>query len=211
MIQTRQFPLSSSQTVQRARGRADSSLRRVQKLRGFAAAQRILGVDPGLHITGYGVIEAQQSTDALPSWKLVEGGVLRARATDTLPQRLQTLHVGLAEVLREHTPDIVVIEDLFSTYAHPRSALLMAHARGVLMLAAQEANVVVHTFTPNEVKQVVSGNGHASKSAMQNAVRQHLKLAAPPNPPDVADALALALCFAARWHAAQQIGEATAI
>ena len=210
MIKTQPFPLAS-QTVQRARGRSDSSLRRVQKLRGFEAAQRILGVDPGLQITGYGVIEAGESKSAVPQWKLVEGGVLRARATDTLPQRLQTLHDGLAEVLREHMPDIVVIEDLFSTYAHPRSALLLAHARGVLMLAAQEFGAPLHTFTPNEVKQVVAGNGHASKSAMQAAVRQHLKLAMAPNPPDVADALAVALCFASRWHAAQQIGDATAI
>lgn len=180
-----------------------SALRRARRLAGhteLGISQRILGVDPGLHRTGYGLIE---SDDAGIS--LLEGGVLRAKATDEFPKRLQDLHDGLAEVLREHKPDVVVIEDLFSTYAHPRSALLMAHARGVLMLAAQEASVPVHSFTPNEVKQVVAGNGHASKTAIQNAVRARLSLKATLHPPDLADALAIAICFALRREVASKM------
>ena len=165
-------------------------------------ARRILGVDPGLHNTGYGIIELPVGTNGRSvngqTPLLIEGGVLHAKANDPLSLRLKTLHDALCDVLREHEPDVMVIEELFSTYAHPRSALLMAHARGVLMLAAQEAAVPVHHFLPNEVKQVVSGNGHATKSAMQSAVRSRLKLNVPLEPPDVADALALALCFAAR-------------
>ncbi len=213
MIKTRAFPLPGQQAARRA----GSTLRRVQRLQGMPVAHRILGVDPGLHITGYGIIEitmdeAQRTrqgtlkTRSVSSAdsRLIEGGVLKARAADELPQRLQSLHDGLTEVLREHQPEVVVIEELFSTYAHPRSALLMAHARGVLMLAAHAAGARVHSFLPNEVKQVLTGNGHATKAAMQAAVRQRLRLASAPSPPDVADALALALCFAAR----QEVGEA---
>ena len=192
-----------------------SAVRRARALSGHPIARRILGVDPGLHRTGYGVIEMPDSQFLQPasgprarslstmSPQLVEGGVLRARADDPFPLRLQTLHDGLREVLDEHKPEVVVIEDLFSTYAHPRSALLMAHARGVLMLAAQEAGVRVHSFTPNEVKQVVTGHGHAAKPEVQSAVRARLKLNSPLNPPDVADALALAICYAHR----QELGE----
>ena len=185
----------------RANSAGASAQRRAQKLAGFDLAQRVLGIDPGLHRTGYGIIEC--APDAL---KLVEGGVLRARADDPFPRRLQDLHDGLAEVLREVQPDIVVIEDLFSTYAHPRSALLMAHARGVLMLAASEADLEVHSFTPNEVKQVVTGNGHATKTNVQAAVKARLRLKATLHPPDLADALAIAICFALRQQTATKMG-----
>lgn len=210
MIQTQKFPLPGSTAGQRAHARVGSTVRRAQRLRGLTTAKRILGVDPGLHVTGYGVIEITGevarslagrvavrgvSTNDI---RLVEGGVLKPKASDDLPARLQSLYDGLRDVLREHEPDTVVVEELFSTYAHPRSALLLAQARGVLVLAAQQSCAHVHSFTPNEVKQVVSGSGHATKAAMQAAVKARLKLAAAPHPPDVADALALALCFAAR-------------
>ncbi len=185
----------------RANSAGASAQRRAQKLAGLPQAQRILGIDPGLHRTGYGIIECQ--TNALC---LVEGGILRAKADDPFPKRLQDLHDGLAEVLRDVRPDIVVIEDLFSTYAHPRSALLMAHARGVLMLAAAEADLQVHSFTPNEVKQVVTGNGHATKTNVQAAVKARLHLKATLHPPDLADALAIAICFALRKDVASKMG-----
>jgi crossover junction endodeoxyribonuclease RuvC len=197
------------------RARAGSTVRRARRLHGLPVARRVLGVDPGLHRTGYGVIEMadagwQSGTFRTPGQayakpKLIEGGVLRANANDEFPKRLQSLHDALREVLKEHAPDVMVIEDLFSTYAHPRSAILMAHARGVLMLAAQEAGVAVHAFMPNEVKQVIAGNGHATKSAMQQAVKTRLGLNAAPNPPDVADALAIALCFALRQSTEEKL------
>ncbi|HEX8832990.1 MAG TPA: crossover junction endodeoxyribonuclease RuvC [Abditibacteriaceae bacterium] len=205
---------------QGARNRAGSTMRRVQRLQGFPPAGRILGLDPGLHITGYGVIEMpmpESPTEARARMhggtvgrtsnrdpKLIDGGVLRAKPTDPLPLRLQTLYDAVRQVLDEHRPDVVVIEELFSTYAHPRSALLMAHARGALMLAAQQSGARVHSFLPNEVKQVLTGNGHAPKAAMQAAVKARLHLAAPPSPPDVADALAIALCFAVRQGTGDQ-------
>ncbi len=187
MLRTRSFTPSSATQP------ASSALRRARKISGFDLAPRILGIDPGLLRTGYGVIESD--SDCL---RLVEGGILRAKADDPFPKRLRDLHDGLVEVIRETKPDLVVIEDLFSTYAHPRSALLMAHARGVLMLAAAEADLPVHSFTPNEVKQVVTGNGHASKANVQAAVKARLRLAVQLHPPDLADALAIAICFALR-------------
>jgi crossover junction endodeoxyribonuclease RuvC len=195
---TQTFPRPSQATKPLQR-RDSSTLRRVRSLQGMPTAVRVLGVDPGLHRTGYGLIDVEDGGRTL---KLVEGGVLRAIADDPFAQRLQTLFDGLTEVLQEHAPSAMVIEDLFSSYRHPRAAILMGHARGVLMLAAQRAIVPVHSFMPNEIKQVVTGNGHASKSSMQQAVRARLRLAAPPHPPDVADALAIAICFAVRQETA---------
>ncbi len=158
---------------------------------------RILGIDPGLARTGYGLIESDLAEGG-SCLKLVEGGILRGKESLPLPERLKALHEGLTEVLAEYRPEIVVIEDLFSTYAHPRSALMLAHARGALILAVGQANLPLHTFTPNEVKQVVTGNGHATKSNIQGAVKARLRISAPLHPPDLADALAIAICYAVR-------------
>src|SRR5438046_880119 len=123
---------------------ADGSVaRRVARLEKLATASLILGVDPGLHRTGYGLIRVQDKRLAM-----VEAGFLKAKASDALPRRLQTLFDGLCEVVREFQPEVVVVEELFSVYNHPRSALLMAHARGVILLAAQQSNVPVHSFLP---------------------------------------------------------------
>ena len=200
-FKTQAFPTTQSGS---ARG-SNSTTRRMQRLHELPPANRVLGIDPGLHRTGYGVIEIPDSKLKTQNSKLIEGGVLTAKANDDFAWRLQTLYDALCEVLQEHRPDVMVIEELFSTYAHPRSALLMAHARGVMMLAAQQAHVPVHYFLPNEVKQVLTGNGHATKNAIQSAVRSRLGLATAPEPADVADALALALCFAARQGVAQRL------
>ncbi len=188
MIRTRSASLPPS--VRRAQEKA---LRPAPQ----TVATRILGIDPGLARTGYGLIESDLDGGG-KSLKLVEGGILRGKESLPLPERLKALHGGLAEVLAEFRPEMVVIEDLFSTYAHPRSALMLAHARGVLILAAGQADLPVHTFTPNEVKQVVAGNGHATKSSIQSAVKARLHLSATLHPPDLADALAIALCYALR-------------
>jgi len=202
MIRTRDFPAPDERAVSGSKSRG----KRVHRLQALPAARRVLGIDPGLHITGYGLIElGDEARTALRVVRLVEAGVLRAKATDTLARRVQTLYDGLCEVLAEHSPEVVVIEELFSTYAHPRSALLMAHVRGALMLAAQQSGASVHSFTPNEVKQCLTGNGHATKNAVQQAVKGRLRLAEAPDPPDVADALAIALCFADRQSAAQAL------
>lgn len=168
--------------------------KRNARLTTMPSGRIILGVDPGLHCTGYGVLAIETAP------RFLAAGVLKARADAPLPLRLETLFDGMCEVIKTHHPDVVVVEDLFSTYAHPRSALLMAQARGVLLLAAQQSQIPVHSFLPNEIKQVVAGDGHASKEAIQNAVKSRLKLKETPEPSDLADALAIALCFALRQN-----------
>jgi crossover junction endodeoxyribonuclease RuvC len=197
MLRTRSLP---STLIAPPRS-GSSSTKRVQRMAKLPEATRILGIDPGLHRTGYGIIESKNG-----KLTLIEGGILRAKGDDVFPKRLQDLHVGLSEVINDHQPEVVVIEDLFSTYAHPKSALLMAHARGVLMLAAQEAGIAVHSFMPNEVKQVVTGNGHATKTGVQAAVKARLNLKTTLHPPDLADALAIAICFSLRQGMSQKLG-----
>jgi crossover junction endodeoxyribonuclease RuvC len=159
---------------------------------------RILGIDPGLRITGYGVVDfADRRT------RLVDGGVIRLTAK-ALADRLVELDAELAIILDEFHPDICAVEQLYSHYAHPRTAILMGHARGVILLAARRQKVAVAQFSANRIKKSVVGHGHAGKDQVQRAIQRDLKLAKPLKPFDVADALAVALCCG------RQIGNGTA-
>lgn len=131
--------------------------KRNARMDAMPSARVILGVDPGLHRTGFGII----GIETLP--RCLAAGVLRAKADAELPIRLKTLFDGMCEVIESHHPDVVVVEDLFSTYAHPRSALLMAQARGVLLLAAAQSGIPVHSFLPNEIKQVIAATATPAK------------------------------------------------
>ena len=150
---------------------------------------RILGVDPGLRLTGYGVIDYQPFRP-----KLVDGGVIRLNPKASLADRLVELEAELDGLLAEHKPDAVAVEQLYSHYAHPRTAILMGHARGVILLAARKRGIRCEQFAANRIKQSLTGHGHASKTQMQRAVQSLWNLPEPPEPPDVADALAIALC-----------------
>lgn len=150
---------------------------------------RILGIDPGLHITGYGVVNF-----GLGKPKLIDGGVIRLSAKDSLAQRLVVLEAEVGELLDEYKPDICAVEQLYAHYKHPRTAILMGHARGVILLAAQRRSVRIEQFSANRIKQSVVGHGHAGKLQVQKAIQQIFRLESPPQPPDVADALAVALC-----------------
>lgn len=150
---------------------------------------RVLGIDPGLRLTGYGVIDYHPVKP-----KLVDGGVIRLDATATLAARLVELDAELDAILKEHRPDVCAVEQLYSHYAHPRTAILMGHARGVILLAAARRGVRVEQYPANRVKQSVTGHGHAAKHQVQRAIQNTWNLPAPPEPPDVADALAVALC-----------------
>jgi crossover junction endodeoxyribonuclease RuvC len=150
---------------------------------------RIIGLDPGLQITGYGVIE----------WKpmrpeLVDGGVIRLKVKTAIPDRLVELEAELESLFDEHKPDACAVEQLYSNYTHPRTAILMGHARGVILLVARRRGIEVHEFAANRIKQSLTGHGHAGKEQMQRAIQCQWNLAKPPEPPDVADALAVALC-----------------
>jgi crossover junction endodeoxyribonuclease RuvC len=150
---------------------------------------RILGIDPGLQLTGYGVIDWRVVKPVL-----VDGGVIRLTAKTPLADRLLELEHELDSIISEHKPDVCAVEQLYSHYAHPRTAILMGHARGVILLVARRHGLHVEQFAANRVKQSVTGNGHASKIQMQRAVQSQWNLPKLPEPPDVADALSVALC-----------------
>lgn len=149
----------------------------------------VLGIDPGLNITGYAVLEAAAGGPIVR-----EAGVVRGKTRDSLTARLLEIHTGVAEVIAAFQPSIVAIEQLYSHYERPRTAILMGHARGVICLAATMAGIPVVNYASTQVKKLLTGNGHASKSQVQHAVKFELKLAALPEPADVSDALAIALC-----------------
>lgn len=151
--------------------------------------QRILGVDPGLNITGYGVIEASSRGP-----RLVEAGVIRGSARTSLVNRVQEIYDGVKDVIENLSPDFVAIEELYSHYDRPKTAILMGHARGVICLAAALGGAPVIHYAATQIKKILTGNGRASKEQMQLAIQREFALADPPDPPDVADALAIALC-----------------
>jgi crossover junction endodeoxyribonuclease RuvC len=150
---------------------------------------RILGIDPGLRITGYGVIDYKTLRP-----RLIDGGVIRLDTKASLADRLVELEAEMDALLTEHVPEVCAVEQLYAHYAHPRTAIMMGHARGVIMLAARKRGASVEQFPANRVKQSVTGHGHASKIQMQRAIQSQWNLPAAPEPPDVADALAVALC-----------------
>ncbi len=155
---------------------------------------RILGVDPGLNTTGYGVIEVERDRSALGRVRLIEAGIVRSRARGNIEGRLNEIYSGIREVIESLKPDMVALEQLFSHYERPRTAILMGHARGVICLAAGQAGIDVVHFEPTRVKKVMTGNGRAPKHQIQLAVKLQLGLKSVPEPSDVADALAIALC-----------------
>ena len=123
----------------------------------------------------------------------METGVIATAAALPLDARLELIYDGVARVLHRHAPSLVVLEDLYSEYKFPRTALLMAHARGVICLAARQHGVPVLALAPAEVKQAIAAHGAASKAQIQTGVQRLLGLAEAPRPSHVADALALAL------------------
>ena len=154
--------------------------------------RRILGLDPGLQVTGYGVLEVTPSGP-----RVCDAGVIRSadgRDPADMARRVKALYDGLCEVLDEWQPSAMAVEQLYAHYEHPRTAILMAHARGAFFLAGAQRNVPVNSYASTKVKKLVTGSGRASKEQMQHAVMRELNLAKLPEPHDVADALAIALC-----------------
>lgn len=157
---------------------------------------RILGIDPGLRRTGYGVVEIEGK-----EIRLIEGGVIRGDLGRVpLAERLVEIHRGIAEVISEYRPRAVALEQLFSHYGHPRTAILMGHARGVICLAAAEAGIPVYDYPAARIKAALTGSGRASKDQMQRMIQRRLQLDEMPAPHDVADALAVAVCHGTFGH-----------
>jgi crossover junction endodeoxyribonuclease RuvC len=154
---------------------------------------RILGLDPGLQTTGYGVLEV---TDRGP--RVAEAGVIRSehngRDTSDMGARVRVLYDSLVEVLDQWKPKALAVEQLYAHYDHPRTAILMAHARGCFFLAAAQRGIPTVSYAATRVKKTITGHGRATKDQMQHAIMRELGLAKLPEPHDVADALAIALC-----------------
>ena len=156
----------------------------------------ILGIDPGLHITGYGLVSLTARGGGQPL--LQEAGVLRMKPKGDLATRLRELHQQLTELIEEMSPDRMAVEQLYAHYKHPRTAILMGHARGVILLAAAAAEIPVTNMPSTLVKRTITGNGHASKIQVQRSIANLCHLDTPPEPPDVADAIAIAWSHATR-------------
>ncbi len=154
------------------------------------SAIRILGIDPGLQVTGYGVLESS------PQRPLVrEAGVIRtSEAKSGLAARVRSVYNGIVEVIEQFQPSVIAVEQLYAHYKHPRTAILMGHARGVIFLAAAEKELNVVSYSATRVKKTITGFGRASKDQVQRTIQRELGLAQVPEPADVSDALAVALC-----------------
>ncbi|GHV09726.1 crossover junction endodeoxyribonuclease RuvC [Campylobacterota bacterium] len=148
----------------------------------------ILGIDPGLNTTGYGVIDTSSG-----KVRLLEAGVVRSRG-EILSRKIREIYDGVAEIIQSFHPASMAVEELYSHYERPRTSILMGHARGAILLAAEQAGIPMYAYAATKIKKILTGSGHAPKDQIQRAVKLELCLDRYPEPPDVADALAIALC-----------------
>ncbi len=147
---------------------------------------RVLGIDPGTRLTGWGVVEAQG-----PRLRACAAGVIRAGDKRPLPERLEKIEAGVVELIEAHAPAVVAVEDIFFA-KHPNAALKLGHARGVVLLVAQRAGLPLHEYAPALVKRTVAGRGGASKEQVAQLVGALLGLQSLPSV-DATDALAIAV------------------
>ena len=151
----------------------------------------ILGIDPGLQVCGYGVLRIEGRDE-----KLLEAGVFRTDGKESLEKRLGQIAGDITSILDKFVPSIVAVEELYAHYKHPRTAILMGHARGVILERSAAAGAEVRSFAATRIKKSLTGSGRAGKPQMQRAIQSVLGLSAPPEPNDVADAIAIAMCCA---------------
>ena len=152
---------------------------------------RILGIDPGLQVCGYACLEMGEDKE-----KLIEAGVIRIASGSALEQKLNRIAEDTQSLLESFKPDVVAVEELYSHYAHPRTAILMGHARGVILQRCAQAAIEVRSFSATRIKKSITGNGRASKEQVQKTIQTILSLPQIPEPNDVADAIAAAMCCA---------------
>ena len=161
-----------------------------------------MGIDCGTECTGFGVAEASDSRRL----QFVTAGAIRLAKKDPLPKRLAHIFEVLRGIIEEHRPDVIAIEEVFYS-VNPKSALKLGQVRGVAMLATAYCGVPMAEYSPLAIKSSVVGYGHAEKHQVQQMVMQLLKLDAPPEPEDAADALAIAICH---LHTAQTLSRQAA-
>ena len=159
---------------------------------------RILGIDPGYGITGFGLVDAQRS-----QYRLLRCGAITTPANTDFSWRLEVIYNDMTELLRVTQPDVVAIEELFFGQ-NVTTGIGVAQSRGVILLAIQQAGLKVHSYKPMQVKQAVVGYGNATKHQVQDMTKRLLHLQAMPKPDDAADAIAIALTHAATGPAREQ-------
>lgn len=155
---------------------------------------RVLGIDPGYAIVGYGVIDYEKN-----KFKVVEYGAITTEAGEDMNMRFKTIHEDLNSIIERTKPDFMAIEELFFN-SNQKTAINVAQARGVLLLSALNHNVRIYEYTPLQVKQAVAGYGRAEKKQVQLLVKSLLGLSSVPKPDDTADALAIAICHAHSYN-----------
>lgn len=152
---------------------------------------RVLGIDPGLERTGFGLVEKRENRGLM----LLDAGMIKGKRGLLLSERLGNIYNGISDIISRHRPDISVLEGLYSHYKHPATSVLMGHARGVIYLACAQANLEVVDYSPTRVKKAVTGNGHASKEQVGRTIEHILKMDYKAGASDLTDALALAVAY----------------
>jgi len=152
-------------------------------------ARRILGIDPGTAVTGYGVVERRPDRSVV----LLECGVIRTAAGEPLTERIRQVHDGVVALIDRHRPHVLAVEDVFQG-KNVRSALTLGHARGAILLAGSLAGIAIAEYSPTEIKKAVVGRGSATKQQVGFMVMKQLRLREAPTPADAADGVAAALC-----------------
>ena len=150
---------------------------------------RVLGVDPGLQVTGYGVLDNKSGKP-----ELVEAGVIRSTSAYSLEHRLFELYNGIENVIEEFSPDVLSVEELYSHYKHPKTAVIMGHARGAFFIAAGKSGIPVFSYSATRIKKSLTGSGQASKNQIARMICKILHYDEIKGPMDVTDAIAAALC-----------------
>jgi len=149
---------------------------------------RILGIDPALSVTGFGVIDEKQG-----SLSLVDAGVIKTKSKNSLPERLKIVYQETLDIINRLKPDCIILEKLYVHYRHPTTAYILGQARGIICLVSAEANLPLFEYAATRVKKAVIGSGQASKAQIQRMVVSILGLAYLPKYQDITDALALAV------------------
>ena len=151
----------------------------------------ILGIDPGLEKTGYGLISCRSGEE-----KLIEGGVIRTKVKSRLEERLAALYKGMDELISDFSPSVMAIEEVYVHRQYPKTALIIGYVRGVYLMLAGLHNIHVAPYSATRIKKSLTGNGRASKEQIQRTIMNRLQIEKTPHPNDVSDALAAALCHA---------------
>lgn len=151
----------------------------------------ILGIDPGLNRTGYGLIKLDGYGK-----KIIEGGVVKTKVKEPLEKRLFTIYEGINEIINEYQPSVVVIEEIYVHKQYPRTAMIMGYVRGIFLMLAGMHSIPVVSYSSTRIKKFLTGSGRASKQQVQRMIREQLKIKKVSYSEDVSDALAAALCHA---------------